>query len=404
MSDTRRWQDKPSTWIGAGLAAIVVVALFTPSADIRGTVPQLSSYSAAPGGARGLSEVARHLGWKVTRSTSKQPPHRGSAAVYAVLDPAIPLTRGEVSELLSRVRAGGALLIVAERKTPLADSLGVQVGFLSGSMPWDSTNTCPPRRRFVLSAPLWDVPAIGTVRHGPATTHTFLALEGSWIGSPGLPVVLGFELGRGRVGVVSDPLLLSNAVLKECRFPAGLAVAALLQYLGESPPGSIRSELVFDEFHQGYGVQPSVGRVTSRMLLASGPGRGLLQMALAGVILLTAIAPRPVSPRKEAVPQRRSPLEHVRALAAAYQEVGATRTATRRLVGGLRRRLARGSSGANSDGDETFLRELAAAHPNVAAEVDRVLHSLANRTTTRELVATGESIHRIERLLARDSN
>jgi hypothetical protein len=231
---------------------------------------------------------------------------------------------------------------------------------------------------------------------------TFLALQAAWMSSPELPAVVGFELGRGRVGVVSHPLLLANDVIKECRFPAGLAVAGLLQYLRGTGDGANRSLLVFDEFHHGYGPQPSVRNAAGRMLFGTAPGRGLVQVALAGVILLAAVAPRPLPPRSERKLERRSPLEHVEALATAYHAVGATRTAARRLVRGLRRRLSLGRVVATSQTDETFLRELASAHPEVEVEVDHVLHSLANRITARELVATRDGIRRIERLLGRE--
>ncbi|MCR4340262.1 MAG: DUF4350 domain-containing protein, partial [Gemmatimonadaceae bacterium] len=276
-------------WIAAGLATIVAVILFTPSADVFGTVARLSSYSAAPGGARGLHDLARRLGWTVARSTSRHLSGEQTTSVYAVLDPAIPLTRGEVGDLLSRVRAGAGLLIVAERETPLADSLGVKVGSNRGALLWDTTDACPEKRRFALRAPLWDVPTIQLSRQDSARIVSVLALQVAWISSPELPAVVGFELGRGRVGVVSDPLLLANDVIKECRFPAGLAVAGLLQYLRGTGDGANRSLLVFDEFHQGYGPQPSIKNVAGRMLFVTAPGRGLAQVALAGVILLAAV-------------------------------------------------------------------------------------------------------------------
>lgn len=389
-------------WVAAGLATIVAVILFTPSADVLGTVARLSSYSAAPGGARGVYELARRLGWDVARSTERVLPGEQTTPVYAVLDPAVPLTGGEVADLLARVRAGAGLLIVAEREAPLADSLGVRVGSTFGALPWDTTNVCPARRRFSLRAPLWDVPTVQLSRRDSASTVTFLALQVAWIGSADLPAVVGFELGRGRVGVVSHPLLLANDVIKECRFPAGLAVAGLLQYLRGTGDGAKRSLLVFDEFHQGYGPQPSIRNVAGRMLFGTAPGRGLVQVGLAGMILLAAVAPRPLPPRTGSKRQRRSPLEHVEALATAYHAVGATRTAARRLVRGLRRRLSHGRIVATSETDETFLRELASAHPEVEVEVERVLHSLANRHTARELVATRDAIRHIERLLGRE--
>lgn len=391
--------QRQQLWIVAAIAALLTVILFTPSVDLRGTIPRLSSYSAAPGGARGLHELARRLGWDVIRSDSQTlPPPRGTTA-YVVLDPIVPLTAGEVGTLLSRVRAGAGLLTVAERDTPLADSLGLRVVSRSAALPWDSTSACPKRSRFALRAPLWSVPSIEPSRRGPTSMVTFVGLQAEWMGSPDMSAVVGYPLGRGRIVVVSHPLLLANDVLRECRFPVGLGAAGFLRFLRGRDDGASRPLLVFDEFHQGYGAQPSVRKAAARVLLGTAPGRGLLHISLAGVILLVAMGPRPLPPRPEMRIERRSPLEHVFALATAYQAVGATRTVTRRLVQGLRRRLTHGGVAPAGVSDETFLRELAAAHPRAQADVDRVLASLATSITARELVATRDSIRRIEEVL-----
>ena len=399
MTPPQRWFEKPAAWIAAGLGTVVFVVLFTPAVDIWGTVAQLSSFSAAPGGARGLYELADRLGWDVSRSDSPELPASSTTAVYAVLDPPLPLTAGEVHDLLTKVRSGAGLLTVAGRNTPLADSLGVRAGEATGGIPWDSSDVCPEQARFSLRTPLWDLPAVEITRNGPSRTVPFLMLDRAWIGAAELPAIVGFSYGQGRVGVVSDPMLLTNDAIRECRYGTGLAIAGVLRYLKSGPRGATRSALVFDEFHQGYGVQPSVGRAASRTLVGTEAGRGLLQLSFAGIVLLAAVSPRPLSVREQAQPRRRSPLEHVQALASAYQAVGATRTATRLLVHGLRRRLSHGSVTRRPGTDEIFLRELASARPKTRMEVERVLRSLTNPTTARELVATRDSIRRIERIL-----
>ena len=397
MSHRPAWQDQKTLWMAAATATLLAVILFTPSVDLRGTIPRLSSHSAAPGGARGLHDLARRLGWDVRRSDSRTLPAGGGRTEYAVLDPIVPLTPGEIGTLLSRVREGAGLLTVADQESPLADSLGVRAsGSRSGELAWDSSSdVCPQRSRFALREPLWDVPAIETSRRGPTTMVTFVTLLSEWVGSPERPAVVGYPLGRGRVVVVSDPLLLANDVLKECRLPLGVAMAGALRYLRAGDAGT-RPTLVFDEFHHGYGAQPSIRRAAARLLFDTPPGRGLLQISLAGVILLAAMGPRPLPPRPEVRVQRRSPLEHVVALATAYQEVGATRTVTRRLVQGLRRRLTHGRIAPASVSDEIFLRDLAAAQPRAQEDVELVLRSLTTSITARELVATRDSIKRIE--------
>ncbi len=97
--------------------------------------------------------------------------------------------------------------------------------------------------------------------------------------------------------------------------------------------------LVFDEYHQGYGDHPGTVRGIVTYLGRTASGHLVLQLAGAGLVLLLAVGPRLLPPRAAERIERRSPLEHVDALARAYRAVGATRTATARLVHGVRRRV-----------------------------------------------------------------
>jgi hypothetical protein len=60
-----------------------------------------------------------------------------------------------------------------------------------------------------------------------------------------------------------------------------------------------------------------------------------------GILVLLLYARRFGSPLPDPRARRRSPLEHVEALAGAYRQAGAKRTARRLLVAGLARRLGR---------------------------------------------------------------
>ena len=100
--------------------------------------------------------------------------------------------------------------------------------------------------------------------------------------------------------------------------------------------------LVFDEFHHGFGVhggslKAAVGylsRANTGHLLAQASGRRAPSAAGDG-----ASAARAAETATQIM--RRSPLEHAAALGRAYEDVGATRTATSSLVGGLRTADAR---------------------------------------------------------------
>jgi len=212
------------------------------------------------------------------------------------------------------------------------------------------------------------------------------------------PAAAGFPLGKGRVVVLADPDLLRNDVLRVCRFGLDVVAARMLEYVAAGAPR--RDRLVFDEYHQGFGTHPGTLRAIVLYLSRASSGHVLLQGLLAGLVLLLALGPRALPVHDEERVERRSPLEHVGALAQAYARVGATRTATTRLVRGLRRRVERGSGTdrARVESDANFL-EHAAASPSRAADVAVVRHALETPVSRREFEAVGGAIRRLEESL-----
>jgi hypothetical protein len=219
------------------------------------------------------------------------------------------------------------------------------------------------------------------------------------------PAVIGLPLGRGRVVAVADPDLLRNDVLRVCRWNAGVLAVRGLDWLGAA--GGRR--LVFDEYHHGYGAHADPLRATGRALVRTPAGRLALQVAAAGLVLLAAAGIRPVAPRTHRTVERRSPLEHVGALARAYEQVGATRLAARRLVRGLRRRHAVGSrravgghGSAGADADIDFLHRTAARRPALAEDARRLERAVADGVPRDQLTALGEAAARIDQHLRPD--
>jgi hypothetical protein len=163
-------------------------------------------------------------------------------------------------------------------------------------------------------------------------------------------------------------------------------------------PGGEAPRLVFDEFHHGYGSHQGSLHAVVAYLSSTGSGRFLAQALLAGLLLVLARAPRPIVPREPARIARRSPLEHVDALGHAYADVDATRTATARLVSGVRRRTGRLGTRAGGD-DATFLAGIRERFPSLAASVDVVSDALGRTVSARELVAVGTALTTIEQHL-----
>ncbi len=396
--------------LGVALALIVLATLLTPQAgEQRGA---LSSYSTAPGGARGLHDAAARLGWTTARRTTPLTGALDTTAVYAMLEGAEAPTAGEVHALLDAVRAGAGLLFVVVPNSPLTDSLGfarsedgAPIVRRDGDFCADSLNRRGLITWFDGDAYSW---WLDTLPGAPARTFV-TALAPHRLPTPRVVVVpdgddrvvstldtiprpasAGIPFGRGRIVAVADADLLRNDVLRVCEWGAGVAALAALDWLAEGR----ERRLVFSEFHHGYGVHGNPLKASVRALFLTAPGRAALAVCAAALVLLAAVGRRAIAPLAAPRIERRSPLEHVGALARAYEQVGATRTAARRLVRGLRRRH---SVGRRTD-DVAFLDGVALRRPALADDARRLQRALADdaRPGRDELRALGDAAARID--------
>jgi hypothetical protein len=388
-------------------AAVIIVALMTPEeTGGRSGDSRLSSRSTGPQGAAALYELASRLGWRTSQRLVDSIPSADTTSVHLILDPAIPLSAIETHEVLDRVRRGAGLVYVLGAG-PMADSLGLRA-FIgnSGSLVAGDTTSCGRRGEGVGSAglPFWPdrrthILAVrwrGAVPAGVTTLASVRPDVGNARGEH--PAAVGFPLGRGRVAAVSDPDLIRNDVLRVCRWGADVAAVRILEYASAGGPGgATRQRLVFDEYHQGLGDQPGTFRGIVRYLGRTPSGHLVLQLAGAGVILLLAVGPRLLPPRDTERIERRSPLEHVDALARAYRAVGASRTATSRLLHGVRRRVEHAAGGRSAGaGDDAFLGWAEHRAPARASDVELIRQALARPVSRRDLELVGAAVTRLE--------
>lgn len=206
------------------------------------------------------------------------------------------------------------------------------------------------------------------------------------------PAMMSLRVGSGEVVVLADPGYFRN--LNARGGASTLFAVRTFEWLDPSR----NRPLVFDEYHQGFGQRESLLGVIGDALLHTAPGRVFLQLAAAGLILLLVYGVRPIAPVKRNSIERRSPLEHVGALARAYQQTEATRTSTQRLLRGLRRRRPLGATGALDD--ESYLSLVSSRKPALAADVERVRTALDRPLPAAEWVAVGAAIDHIERTIA----
>ena len=400
---THEWWSQPKIVLPIVGAVAILLALLTPQRSTgRIGDARLSTHLTGLLGARALAETAARLGFDVVRRDSVGAPAplavRGHT-IHAVLAPPVRLTGAEAHAYLEAVRGGDGLLLAFDGRNALSDSLGLwrTPGGILYRAPGDSI-ACHRRD---LRPTLWPDGKVHLYGlrwlRGAPTDHVVLAAvqSDSTVPSYAGAAAAGFSLGRGRVVVIPDPDLLRNDVLRRCEWGADVLAVGMLEWLraGGSAP---RRSLVFDEYHQGFGPQPSVLGVAARFLVDHPVGRGVLGLMIAGLVWLAAVAPRPIPPREAPVLERRDPLEQVDALAHAYQQVGATRTIVARLLHGVRARVHRGSATARLQSDDAFLADALDRRPSVQHDVALIRRALREPLPARDLPDVGGALHRLE--------
>jgi hypothetical protein len=400
---------RPQVFFPLLLVVIVLSVLATPHAGDGSSAPRLSSHATGPGGARGLADAAGRLGWQVRRLDVPLSDTLPADAIYAILVPSNSLTEIETGRILALARRGAGVLMLASGG-PLRDSLRLASSSRIGALPraYADSAACAPEPRSLRTIATTMPPLLSSIDFtGPQpddTAHvvrltSVRAARGDTTGAPfSAPLAVGVPVGRGRVLVVADPQIYANDVLRVCRWGVGLAAVRTLEWLAAADSGSTRRTLVFDEYHHGYGRHASVMRTVGVWLVQSTPGRTTTQLAVAALVLLAAVAPRAVPPLPQRRVQRRSPLEHVDALADAYERVRASRTTVRLLVQGLRRRHAPTITTRHIP-DEQYLSAIAEQHPEVAADALRVRDALSTPVSPATLIEIARSVAQIEQHL-----
>ena len=390
----RRW-IAPSTVLPAVAILVLALLIFLPRDSTSGG--QLTTYHATAQGARALYDVLAKLGYPLSRRVTPLNDSVSSHAIYVVLAPPVPFSTTERHQLLTAVRHGAGLIFVAA-DDQLTDSLGFDLdpsyvgggGFLSQTIVAGGTtnpreisdifNMYPIAATVTLSDSLEDSVARTVLmwlppRFAPSSTDSIHART----------LVLGRSFGQGRVVAIANADLLSNQILRDGR-PAAAVVRAL-EWIGPS-----RGPVVFDEYHQGFGAHASMSHAIATALMDTVAGRATLQAIAAALILIAAVGARPLAPVEQTSITRRSPLEHVGALAHAYTQVDAPHLGTDRLVRGLRRRHPLGV--ARSVSHEQYLGILRTSVPSSAADIDLVRTALSS--TTRSFAGVATAVARIE--------
>ncbi|MEO8452757.1 MAG: hypothetical protein ABI647_23390 [Gemmatimonadota bacterium] len=362
---------RPRTEVLLGLGVLALLTVLatalgarrnrSPSFDLRA-----STYLAGPMGSRGLAEGLERLGITVRRY--RQRPRQLAEALgeserrraFVLLDPPGSLSAVETSQLLlfhSGESAPDLILAGPGAAAPMR-CLGYKIGPVGG----DSAAVGGPELSRSRPAPEVTV-ALKPVRDTAVTDSTRIGDFGvvrcvaprfakvdTLLRARGRPVAV--RLTRADVGpdivLIADGSLVRNRALR--RTAAGAFMLGL--FAGRY------DQVVFDEYQQGYGGSGSLAGATLEWSRRSPLGWAAWQLAAVGLLALGFGAVRFGAARSFETRRRRSPLEHVRALATVLDAANGHDVAIGLLIKGLRRRL-RQAGAVDPAGQAGWLDQLA---------------------------------------------
>ena len=320
---------------GILIALVIGLALLGPSSQSGAADRRPTTFRNGPHGTRALYLALEELKIPVGRRLSAFVDADSLAGPLVLLAPSESPTPAELRALARWIEGGGTLFYAARMGDATLDTLGLVLQNLTpDSLPgWNRASggdVVAAPRMHPWTEGVQEVPGVRfAFADSSRALHTGLAMP--LLVAPGGRIVAAeMPRGRGRVIAWSDPAPLGNAALRQdCH--AALLFARAAAGVG----GTVR----FDEYHHGYRGGGSPVAATLRFLGDTRLGHAALQLAAAGFGLLFLLGRRFGSPMAPAPARRRSPLEHVEALAGAYRQAGARRTARRLVLAGLARRL-----------------------------------------------------------------
>jgi len=345
------------------LAVALTVALLAGRRHPRATQPYepVSTYYSGPTGGRGPYDVLARLGVPVERrrttlfDLARQVRRR--PAVLVVVAPPRWLVAAEREAVARYMASGGALVAVGDGggltqclgwDTASPDSGGV-AGRDSVAVVVPAGLARLPRVNWVLQSVEQDTLESGTKRaadlrklgrpggllseDGECESAVRVAADTLLATVHGEPVLVRLRYrGGGRALLVSDDDYFRNRAWRDSDAPELLVPLIVPE---------TRGRVSWDEYHHGHGAEGSLTRAVLAWMARSPVGWVLWQVVAVALIWLLVTAVRFGPPRPAIDRRRRSPLEHLEALAAGLEGAAGVETAVALTVSGLRRRLSR---------------------------------------------------------------
>jgi len=335
-------------WLGAGtLVLLLVVTIATVlQQNHQVEIPYLST-SSAPYGTLALKLWMNELGFTQFEEveTVFQPP--ADITLMYILQPTVPIAKAEWKSLDDWVNAGGTLILAGDN-FPTSDAIN------HFDFSWTYLET--PATELSISSPLFHSPAVTTKIAAPADL-ALTSLRTDFVillNSGKSPIMVSFKQGKGSIILCSVPYLFSNLALKND------AAAETILNLAALPHR--KGQVWFDEWHHGFQSTQGPGE-----WLRHTPG-GHAILFTVGVVFLALLLQgrafgRPIPLAHEM--KRRSPLEHVTAIANLNRKAGHRAEVLRHYHQRVKRQLGHRYRLDPTLADDEYVELLAQYNPNI---------------------------------------
>lgn len=387
--------------VGAFALAIGIAAWFglQLAPDPMVTDPRRSSYLTGPNGASALAEVLERFGATVERHERPffvldTTGLAGSRAWLAVLEPDFSLAESELRSVGHWLAAGGSIFAAGE--TGIEECFGVRV------LPFLPTTARRPTRAIRERGSL-------DVRETRAEFRPLRESQQDEVSTEcsAFPAVVDREVVLTTAGNDSVAIMYTMAtgaralLLADSRYVANEdlretdAGSLVLPLLLEHEP----SVVTIDEFHHDFGPGGSLYGAAMSWMRRTPAGWAMIQIVFVAILAIFARAIR-FGPALEVVHrERRSPLDHVDALATGLARARSADAAVTLLVDGLRRRLGRPATGEQATPERLSAwldtLKLATRTDTARAAVDRLkaaLNKPADRRSVLDAALTVEEL------------
>lgn len=384
---------RPRTELALAAALLVVLGILAVALGTRRTqsAPDespRSTYLTTPGGISAFADAAAGLGVEVERfrrptAALAIPDSAAKGTVVAVVGPSEGLSASEARHLLdlpvdlllagpdvaTAIRCLGYRVLPRKWTDPAATRTPAEAGDKPSPRVWAVLS--PHAATFIVDSAGYEGRKVRCDVPVPERVDTLLLTVRDRL----VAIRLWYPGGRAVI-VVADDRLFRNRTLRN--------TSAGEMMLGLVVP-RYRS-LVVDEYHHGYHTARSLGAAALEWSTRSPWGWAVWQLIAVGLIALIASGIRFGPVRAAIERRRRSPMEHVRALATALAAARGHDVAVRLMIQGLRRRLSRGGRPATGDADAW----LATLRPSI--RTDRGRHALDALTATTHRPQDAESV------------